>query len=764
MAACTVFSHGKAKEKNKEVVPPVQIPPLKISSPAAPPSIKIKDPFEVTKLSMQQLREHYGETRPEFARYRAAPRNQIWVLLVAAFDVTTTDAGIDEFRVPLTARTWGKDLSFWTMDLQGRRIIVKSIGSGWAVWRGINLGFQPKSIAYSDGHSRVKYCKKAAKVDQEEDDTDSDSCEDESNGGPAQAPEARVTRASVRGHHHKIQPLSTNTSQSLVVDTDNSNTRDKPLPNSVDTQARDTGANVCDRQDHTLSRLTDTPPARFTGVHVSSSQGSTRPHPIIGTQTESTGAQLLDDEGHAEPAPTNARQARFIEVDADNAQENPPSYSTTSTQTRVQDNGRERRVPVGSNPTLRQEEGQSGGAETRILRTEYKLHAALIGAKRLLIDLEIRHWTFEQRFLTTIVDGDEYIVDGFADEAGEVHHFKQWLGHELGFNQNALAVAGRKKKTAGDSSAPSASRQGQASTQSLAIVPAKAGTSISLLSEDETVEQRPWTSRTQLGKNVETPLPEHAYAGFGKRIRKINAHYLPALPPFIEVSKLIRIFLRVKVILAKPDGSYPPTDQVSESETWVTSRWWDTTCIYWNLDNRDRREIVSARLHGVRQIWRRWRDIAGGYDPVPIAYGQIRNSRRRELYHNTSSEDESASRAKPRARTATATSAAHGHEPRVPAVGTTSGNPPPEPQIFTVVTTPATEPRAAGILATANPSAPRQWHPHGTENTLTLAVKERDKIGWAVASPHEQIYLTGSNSVPLGNKERIGRLARTYPG
>lgn len=73
---------------------------------------------------------------------------------------------------------------------------------------------------------------------------------------------------------------------------------------------------------------------------------------------------------------------------------------------------------------------------------------------------------------------------------------------------------------------------------------------------------------------------------------------------------------------------------------------------------------------------------------------------------------------------------------------------------------PATEPSEAGILATANPSAPRQWHPYGTENTLTLAIKERDKIGWAVA-PLEQIYVTGSNSIPLGEK-RLRHLSSTY--
>ncbi|KAI4202634.1 MAG: hypothetical protein LQ350_002427 [Teloschistes chrysophthalmus] len=509
--------------------------------------------FSLGKGKQKQLREYYGETTPEFARTTARGKSQIPVLLASAFDVDTKNAGVDEFRTILTARTWDHDFSFWTIDLQDRRIIVK----------------------YTSG-----------------------------------------------------------------------------------------------------------------------------------TVHRSARVQLRDDEEDPGPAPADAPQARFSEVDADDAQANLQSYPTANTQPRN----------TGAN-----------GVQDN-------------------------------------VDGHEYIVDGFADEAGEVHHFKQWPGHELGFNHNALAVAGKKKKTAhGDSSAPSASRpQEEASTQSLAIVPAKAVTSIALLSEDETVEQRPWTTRTQLGKNVETPLPEHAYAGFGKRIRKIHVHYLPALPPFIEVSKTIRICLRVKVILAKPDGSYPPTDQVSDSETWVTSRWWDTTCIYWTLDSRDRREIVSARLHGVRQIWRRWRDIARGYDPVPFAYGQIRNSRRRELYRNSSPEDESSARTKPRARTGTTTSAAHGHEPQVPTVVNTPASTPPKPPRFTEATVSATEPGEAGILATADPSRVRQWHPQGTETTIRLAVKERDRIGWVVASPHEHIYLTGSNSVPLGNKERLGRLARTY--
>ncbi|KAL8662973.1 MAG: hypothetical protein Q9202_004296, partial [Teloschistes flavicans] len=121
----------------------------------------------------------------------------------------------------------------------------------------------------------------------------------------------------------------------------------------------------------------------------------------------------------------------------------------------------------------------------------------------------------------------------------------------------------------------------------------------------------------------------------------------------------------------------------------------------------------------------------GGFDLVPVAYGQIRNKRRKELFRNSSSEDESSERARPRARTTTATSGSQSYEPRVPAVMTTS----------------AMRPRETGVLSTA--AAP-------TMQQQTRAPS----------------FLTGANSLAVGAKERPGldagsnekieRLAKTY--
>lgn len=281
----------------------------------------------------------------------------------------------------------------------------------------------------------------------------------------------------------------------------------------------------------------------------------------------------------------------------------------------------------------------------------------------------------------------------------------------------------------GKSSAPFVSQpQGKAPIQTLAIVPTKART-FSLLSEDESAEQR--FRKPQSTKDADTPLPEWAYEEFGERIRRIHQHYHPSLPPFVEVSRSIRIFLRVRVILAKPDGSYPPANQLEDLTAYVTTRWWDTTCIYWTLDKGESRIIVSPKVHGIRQIYRRWNDTMGGFDLVPVAYGHIRNKRRKELFRNSSSEDESSERARPRARTTAATSGNQSHEHRVP----------------TVMTTSAMRPRESGVLSTA--TAP------------TMQQQNR--------APS---FLTGANSLPVGAKERpgldagsnekVGRLAKTY--
>ncbi|KAL9581256.1 MAG: hypothetical protein Q9203_005972 [Teloschistes exilis] len=255
---------------------------------------------------MQRLHEYYKEIKPEFARLKALGGSQTHVLLATTFNIDTKSSRVDELRTVLTARTWDDDFSFWTIDLHGRRMIVKSDGQGWAVWRGINLGCQSKSIAYSDSHNRARYSKKIAKVNQEQEVNDSDSSEDDSNGRPAQAPEARVTRASVRGRQDKRHSPARDTSQALVGDSNTSKIRDKPSSNSTNsTQAGDTGAKAYDRQDHALPRPTDTSPPRFNGVHISSSQDSPNSHSANPIQADGTVVQLCDDENHPGPAPAD---------------------------------------------------------------------------------------------------------------------------------------------------------------------------------------------------------------------------------------------------------------------------------------------------------------------------------------------------------------------------------------------------------------------------------------------------------------------------
>ncbi|KAL8719871.1 MAG: hypothetical protein Q9181_008001, partial [Wetmoreana brouardii] len=106
------------------------------------------EPFAVTEHSFKLIRFYYGNSKPEFTQANGATQNgdQKGVIL-ANSDGHNPRILTDVNHRFLTANTWNDTNMYWTMDIDGRRLIVKHVGS-FRLWLGINPGFQKKTIAY----------------------------------------------------------------------------------------------------------------------------------------------------------------------------------------------------------------------------------------------------------------------------------------------------------------------------------------------------------------------------------------------------------------------------------------------------------------------------------------------------------------------------------------------------------------------------------------------------------------------------------------
>ncbi|KAL9601679.1 MAG: hypothetical protein Q9179_002793 [Wetmoreana sp. 5 TL-2023] len=106
------------------------------------------DPFEVTEQSLKLIRFYYGESKPEFTQGNGTTQDgdQKGVML-ANSDGQNPRILTNANHQFLTARQWSDTNMYWTIDIDGRRLIVKHVGS-FRAWLGINRGFQNKTIAY----------------------------------------------------------------------------------------------------------------------------------------------------------------------------------------------------------------------------------------------------------------------------------------------------------------------------------------------------------------------------------------------------------------------------------------------------------------------------------------------------------------------------------------------------------------------------------------------------------------------------------------
>ncbi|KAI4202620.1 MAG: hypothetical protein LQ350_002413 [Teloschistes chrysophthalmus] len=116
-------------------------------------------PFKVTESSIRQLQAHYGEQKPEFV---CKARNTVdlragfkRVYVASTINPGVPIADIQYTIKTLEARVWDDKYSFWTIEVNDDRMVVKSFGKNWRVWRGIQGGFESYTIATSDATKDV---------------------------------------------------------------------------------------------------------------------------------------------------------------------------------------------------------------------------------------------------------------------------------------------------------------------------------------------------------------------------------------------------------------------------------------------------------------------------------------------------------------------------------------------------------------------------------------------------------------------------------
>lgn len=102
--------------------------------------------------------KHYRDELPPFVMRRASQRSRSKGS-VADKTVILAENNSDDPKLPLVRtlvyRTWNDTYGFWTLDLNGERLIVKALsggsngGAAYRPWLGCSKGFQSQPIAYS---------------------------------------------------------------------------------------------------------------------------------------------------------------------------------------------------------------------------------------------------------------------------------------------------------------------------------------------------------------------------------------------------------------------------------------------------------------------------------------------------------------------------------------------------------------------------------------------------------------------------------------
>lgn len=124
-------------------------------------SITSTEPADNSKVELAPLLEAavkwYGVERPPFAMSRTSMRRTppgcITEKTVQLLEDKVSPSVFKKAKLFL--RTWTSQYAFWTLDLDGERLIVKSFpggrngGSHYRVWIGIKEGFQDQPIAFS---------------------------------------------------------------------------------------------------------------------------------------------------------------------------------------------------------------------------------------------------------------------------------------------------------------------------------------------------------------------------------------------------------------------------------------------------------------------------------------------------------------------------------------------------------------------------------------------------------------------------------------
>lgn len=117
-------------------------------------------PFEVTEQNLRELHEHYGNSPAEFTQRATSSKMNVGdrrrVMLSTTYQryLKESEEATSDVYGEVIARQWDEHSLFWTLDLRGRRLIVKHFGGGFLhAWLGIDRGFEDKIIVHLIGQT-----------------------------------------------------------------------------------------------------------------------------------------------------------------------------------------------------------------------------------------------------------------------------------------------------------------------------------------------------------------------------------------------------------------------------------------------------------------------------------------------------------------------------------------------------------------------------------------------------------------------------------
>ncbi|KAL9580575.1 MAG: hypothetical protein Q9212_004417 [Teloschistes hypoglaucus] len=624
--------------------------PINLAQTRSQPGNKKATTFKVTEASIRQLQAHYGKQKPEFVRkaratvdLRAGSKK---VYLAPASEPGVPKADMQYTITTMESRDWDDNYSFWTIEVNDYRMIVKSFGTKWRVWRGIDGGFESDTIATSDLSQKVSSWRfnELVKTGHESEDTSGDdstwehSNDSDSDGHFMDHPAFPSTSSN---HSHPLPPVE------IAREIDGGSE-----PNAIDTN--DPPVNAHSRSSTKLGRTghgsedTNENDSRPKDLKDSDSDGNLMDHSAF---KSTTGQNLPMLPPVKQPDPS-VKSNVSTPVSVKSSRLNIPAATISHlgiSGTADSSDGTPDTLLPPDEPESNALQGYNLHLVLPMAREHYIhspppfVHSRVFEESHLIvvladqfdeegaemtteITLRYRNWSSDLRYLIAPIHGKEYIVQKSKDTRTDRHIYKQWLTPRLGCFDKSLAyqlIEGNGTTLCYESNLRTrlTSMLGPAA-ESPYIQPAaaqsRAQAAVSLASEESSKGQLSQSQTHRIKtRNRTEGLPGPVYRAYVTRVNRLRHEYGVITPPFVTGRWADGTANKRQVVMANGDGSYAASNT---KKGLLVARQWTETRMFWSLDFKCKRYIVAPRLLQNRQAYYEWLGPDAGFANEPIAF------------------------------------------------------------------------------------------------------------------------------------------------